>query len=132
MKIGKMYNFEAAHHLPNHKGKCARLHGHSYKLEVEVEGNTYENPNDSEYGMVMDFEALDEIVDVVVSALDHTDLNENPLTKNMPTTAESLVHNIADLISHSLDPGICVLRRVRLWETARSYAEWLREDEVDE
>ena len=38
MRIGKLFKFEAAHRLPNHPGKCKNLHGHSYKLEVVVNG----------------------------------------------------------------------------------------------
>ncbi len=36
--LTKTFHFEAAHHLPGHRGKCARLHGHSYRLEVTLRG----------------------------------------------------------------------------------------------
>ena len=48
MKIGKTYSFEAAHHLPNHNGKCKNPHGHSYRLEVEVEGGLNPFPGASD------------------------------------------------------------------------------------
>jgi 6-pyruvoyl-tetrahydropterin synthase len=40
--ICRTFTFEAAHHLPNYKGKCSRPHGHGFKLEVEVSGRINE------------------------------------------------------------------------------------------
>jgi len=56
MKIGTTTTFEAAHRLPKHPGMCARLHGHSYKVEVEVDG-----PREAT-GTVVWFETVDELV----------------------------------------------------------------------
>ena len=41
MQIRKQFAFEAAHVLPYHTGKCSRLHGHSYRLEVALEGGLH-------------------------------------------------------------------------------------------
>jgi 6-pyruvoyltetrahydropterin/6-carboxytetrahydropterin synthase len=38
VRIRKRFRFESSHVLPHHTGKCARLHGHSYRLEVTVRG----------------------------------------------------------------------------------------------
>jgi len=124
LTIGKEYRFEAAHHLPKHPGKCQRVHGHSYKLEVEVAGLL-----DSKTGMILDFDKLDEIVGSLTAALDHTDLNKSAfaLLGVSDTTAENLALAIvADLSGRGLrygsgqGPYVC---RVRLWETAKAYAE---------
>jgi len=67
--------FAAAHRLPDHEGKCFRLHGHTYGLEVTVEGKP--QATGPAAGMVMDFAELRARVDeVVVAPLDHQLLNE--------------------------------------------------------
>ncbi|MHB8178742.1 MAG: 6-carboxytetrahydropterin synthase QueD [Vulcanimicrobiaceae bacterium] len=113
MEIRKRFHFEAAHHLPHHRGKCARPHGHSYILEVAIRGAISQSGPDC--GMVLDFDALSEVVDArVVDRLDHTDLNaiiENP-------TAE----NIAQWIWHELAAHVNDLHEVVLWETATACA----------
>ena len=56
MFVLKEFEFDAAHYLPEYNGKCERLHGHTYKLVVKVEGTP-----DKE-GMVIDFIRLKNIV----------------------------------------------------------------------
>jgi 6-pyruvoyltetrahydropterin/6-carboxytetrahydropterin synthase len=77
MIIRREYRFEASHELPRHPGKCKRLHGHSYRFILELEG-----PIEPVQGMVIDFGDLDEIVEEhALSRLDHYHLNdfiENP------------------------------------------------------
>lgn len=138
MKIGKTYRFEAAHHLPGHKGKCADEHGHSYKLEVEIEGGILHEPGEPDDHMVEDFETLDLLVMEIVDVLDHTDLNKSALAIGCKrTTAEGLVLGIAGTLLHAMEArprpyihrqrvfGIKPhLSRVRLYETEKCYAEW--------
>lgn len=72
MIVRRSYRFEASHQLPRHPGKCRRLHGHSYRFVVEVEG-----PIEPEQGVVIDFYDLDEIVGAkVISVLDHRHIND--------------------------------------------------------
>ena len=56
MIITKRFKFDSAHKLPNYKGDCANLHGHSYKLFVSVKGDVDSN------GFVIDFKYLKQIV----------------------------------------------------------------------
>lgn len=111
MKVVKKFTFDAAHHLPNYKGKCKQLHGHTYHLEVIVEGKV-----DPHTGMVVDFSELKHVVtSTALDYLDHKLLNdviENP-------TAENTIVWIHDKISKHID-GIVTLR---LWETPDSYVE---------
>jgi 6-pyruvoyltetrahydropterin/6-carboxytetrahydropterin synthase len=104
------FTFEAAHRLEWHPGKCRNLHGHSYRLDVTVQG-----PLDA-HGVVIDFDHLAEVVDrEVIARWDHRDLNQvldNP-------TAELLAHRAWDLLS---DAGL-ELAALRLWETERSSVE---------
>ncbi len=104
------FGFEAAHHLAWHPGKCRNLHGHSYRLDVSVEG-----PLDTN-GVVLDFDTLQDIVRTqVIDQWDHRDLNEvleNP-------TAELLAHLAWELLTGAgLD-----LAALRLWETTDSWVD---------
>lgn len=115
--LTKTFHFEAAHYLPGHKGKCARLHGHSYKLEVSVRGAIKQVPGTSEDGMVIDFGYLATSVQAsVLEKLDHHNLNE---VLSIRTTAEHLAHWIWEALVTGGIPDT-LLHSVRLWETATS------------
>lgn len=110
MKVTKQFTFDAAHSLTDYKGKCARLHGHTYKLEVTYEGK----PTD---GIVRDFSDIKSIIEErILSRLDHTNLNE---VLPFRTTAE----NIALWILQESEAYA-----VRLWETPTSYVEVDKDD----
>jgi 6-pyruvoyltetrahydropterin/6-carboxytetrahydropterin synthase len=81
----RRYRFEAAHRLPavpaDHR--CARLHGHTYEIEVRVRGDA-----DKRLGWVIDFAAIDDACKPAIDALDHRLLNdldglENPTSENV-------------------------------------------------
>jgi 6-pyruvoyltetrahydropterin/6-carboxytetrahydropterin synthase len=69
MIIGKEFKFESAHCLEGHP-KCGRMHGHTYRLRVEVEG-----PIQEDTGMVMDLHDLSAIVKPIIANFDHDTLN---------------------------------------------------------
>lgn len=71
MRISKTFRFEASHILPRHPGKCSRLHGHSYQVDVEVRGRV-----DINTGFVMDYAVLKTFVQPIIEQLDHRHLNE--------------------------------------------------------
>ncbi|MHC1631779.1 MAG: 6-carboxytetrahydropterin synthase QueD [Methanotrichaceae archaeon] len=107
MKMGIVTEFDAAHHLPGYDGKCAQIHGHTYTVEVILEG-----PVDKESGFLMDFYDLKQILKSVLDPLDHCDLNEilpNP-------TAENIVKYIAERLEIELYDKIACLVSVKLWE----------------
>ncbi len=118
--ITKIFRFEAAHHLPGHHGKCARPHGHSYRLEVTIRGPIKDAPGESDHGMVMDFGDLSQIVkNSVIERLDHQDLN---VVTEFHTTAENLAHWIWDeLIASGLSEAL--LYSIHLWETDSCFVE---------
>ena len=82
MEIFRELTFEAAHRLPNVPPghKCARLHGHSYRVEVHVAG-----PVGAATGWVMDFGDLTDACRPVRDQLDHYYLNDIPGLEN-PTS----------------------------------------------
>ena len=73
MTVFREFGFEAAHRLPHvpEGHKCARLHGHSFRVEVHVSG-----PVDPDLGWVVDFARIKEAFAPVHDALDHRYLNE--------------------------------------------------------
>lgn len=74
--LKKEFRFEAAHRLPNHDGKCARLHGHSWRGLVVVEGHTVHTTG-PKAGMLVDFTSISAPVkEMVDKYLDHYFLNE--------------------------------------------------------
>lgn len=66
MKIAKEYRWEMGHRLPDHPGLCRNVHGHSYRMIVELEGEVNED------GMVIDFYELGKIVKPIVEMFDHS------------------------------------------------------------
>lgn len=109
VELVKEYRFEAAHRLPHVPPghKCARLHGHSFKFEIEVKG-----PVDEHTGWLIDFGVLDETLGPLVARLDHHYLNEIEGLEN--PTSEHLVR----WLWRHIKPRIPELTAVTLWETA--------------
>ena len=113
VQIRKQFTFEAAHVLPYHPGKCSRLHGHSYRLDVTLEGPIeWDGPA---AGMIVDFDVLSQVVkEGVIGELDHRSLNEL-----LPhPTAE----NVVEWIWGRLAPEFPQLAELVLWETATACA----------
>jgi 6-pyruvoyltetrahydropterin/6-carboxytetrahydropterin synthase len=111
VQIRKSFTFEAAHVLPHHPGKCARLHGHSYRLDVALEGPL--QADGPAAGMIEDFEVISRVVKAaVIGQLDHRSLNE--LIEN--PTAE----NIAVWVWRRLEHELPHLAELTLWETRKA------------
>jgi 6-pyruvoyltetrahydropterin/6-carboxytetrahydropterin synthase len=120
VQIRKQFAFEAAHVLPYHNGKCSRLHGHSYRLDVTVEGTV--QSEGAATGMVIDFDDLARVVrGSILDKLDHTHLND---TIENPTS-----ENIIAWIWQRLEPQLAGLRELTLWETANACAILRRGDQ---
>lgn len=111
------FTFDAAHNLMNYQGKCEHLHGHTYRLQVTVEG-----PKDDTSGMVCDFSDLKSLVKThIIEKLDHAYLNEIvPLS-----TAENIATWIAEVLVPLLRERQLHLVRLVLWETPGSAVELL-------
>jgi 6-pyruvoyltetrahydropterin/6-carboxytetrahydropterin synthase len=105
MEIFREFTFEAAHRLPQVPPghKCARLHGHSYRLEVHIDGEV-----DPALGWVMDFADLKEAVRPVIDQLDHYYLNEVPGLEN--PTSENVARWVWERLTGSLPLTAIVVR----------------------
>jgi len=119
MRVCKAFTFDAAHYLPSYEGKCQNLHGHTWKLEVEVSSDRLIQEG-SEAGMVVDFAKVKDVVSRrVIDQLDHTLLNDilpNP-------TCENLLDWMWDNLEAWVAGLSCELVRLRLYETPDSFAE---------
>jgi len=114
MLLSKVFHFDSAHFLPGYEGKCEKLHGHTYKLEITIAGEM----NDE--GMVLDFARLNRIVqEQVIGILDHNSLND--LMVN-PTCEE-----ISLFIWRKLTSEVN-LYSIRLWEGKNNSVTVFRED----
>jgi 6-pyruvoyltetrahydropterin/6-carboxytetrahydropterin synthase len=111
--VFKEFTFEAAHKLPNvpEGHKCGRLHGHSYRFIVEIEGEI-----DSFTGFIIDFADIKQIINPIINELDHYYLNdirglENPTCENL---SKWLFFKISALLP--------TLKKVTVYETCTAGA----------
>jgi 6-pyruvoyltetrahydropterin/6-carboxytetrahydropterin synthase len=111
MEIFKEFTIEAAHRLPNVPPghKCARLHGHSFRIEIHVRG-----PVGSDSGWVIDFADIKAAFQPLNDQLDHHFLNEIEGLQN-PTS-----ENLAIWLWDRLRPSLPLLSRVVVRETCTS------------
>ena len=145
MRITRHEEFEMAHVLPDYPGGCGNLHGHSYKIEVTLEGPQ----NFDQWGMILDFNTFkifikDTIPDhkFAYNAKDTSPIEKDILavlnkygcaTEGYPfcTTAENMCKYFAENIDSKLKShGWSNLNvvEVKLWETSNSYAQYVKED----
>lgn len=108
LELRKSFQFEAAHRLPHlpEGHKCHRLHGHSFQVEVVVEGEC-----DPKLGWVMDYADISASFKPLWVQLDHQYLNEIPGLQN-PTS-----ENIAMWIWERLQPDLPQLKEIVVAET---------------
>jgi 6-pyruvoyltetrahydropterin/6-carboxytetrahydropterin synthase len=69
--INKTFELHVGHRLPNHDGHCARLHGHTYKVEVMLGGMVNTDESSPKFGMVIDFGDVKEAWKAVHNEMDH-------------------------------------------------------------
>lgn len=108
--------FEAAHRIVDYPGKCNRLHGHNWSVEVTVEGARL-----NALGMLIDFKELKQEVNVVLEGLDHVYLNETEAFKHENPTAEHIAKYIyTALAARALFAEEIKVRSVKVWESPKS------------
>ncbi|MEZ4916305.1 MAG: 6-carboxytetrahydropterin synthase [Chitinophagales bacterium] len=139
IQVTKIFTFETAHAIHGYSGLCKNIHGHSYVLHVTVstaqatESMLYEPP------FVIDFKDLKKIVkQEIVDFFDHRliisqdYLYAHPHLKDLENLTiwqfEPSVENILLYIRQKIEPLMpqdVVLKKMKLYETANSFAEWL-------
>lgn len=111
MDVFRVFQVEAAHRLPNvpEGHKCARLHGHSFRIEIHVSGEVGDRT-----GWVMDFADLRRLFQPIYEQLDHHYLNDIEGLEN-PTS-----ENLARWIWQKFDPVISGLKKIVVQETCNA------------
>lgn len=132
MKIAKEFKWEMGHRLPFHKGKCKNIHGHTYKIMIEFEGDLNEN------GMVMDYYDVKDVVGPIIDELDHSfmvksddadiidfleKINSKHTVVKFQTTAENICRYFLKKISEADLPKNITGIKAKVFETENTYAE---------
>jgi 6-pyruvoyltetrahydropterin/6-carboxytetrahydropterin synthase len=113
-------HYDAAHFLRNYKGKCERLHGHRYVVEVAVQSSGL-----NEAGIALDFVDLKKHVRGLAERLDHQNLNELPEFEGLETSAEVQARYFYDQLSSLLPREFAEgLLYARVWETPTQWAQY--------
>lgn len=132
MKISKEFKWEMGHRLPFHSGKCKNIHGHTYKMRVEIEGDLDSN------GMVMDYYDVSSVISPLIDELDHSfivkdddsevieflnKLNSKKIVVPFETTAENITIYMLQKIKEKITSDRIKKIKVRVYETEKTYAE---------
>ena len=120
-RIGISGHFDAAHYIKDYPGKCSRMHGHRWKVEVVVEGQEL-----GEMNILIDFGWIKTWLGSILNKLDHYVLNEQLNEQNV--TAEFLsrwIYGIANTWeSYSGWPKGARVVHITVWESPDCYAEY--------
>lgn len=111
--------FSAAHRLAGSGGKCEKLHGHNFAVEMAVEGEKL----DPVTGMLLDFGVLKKILADILADLDHGDLNMAPCLGGKSPSSENLARHILERARRDLAGHRAVrVAAVTVWESDRASA----------
>jgi len=100
-------HFSAAHQVKGYSGDCAGLHGHTYRVQVNVAVTKLD-----EIGMAIDFRSIKTTLDNILTMLDHTNLNDLSYFKERNATTE----HVAMFIYQEMKSRISGTRSVTVWE----------------
>lgn len=132
MKISKEFKWEMGHRLPFHSGKCKNLHGHTYKMRIEIDGELDQN------GMVMDYYDVSEIISPVIDELDHAfmvndddtevlsflnKIDSKKVVVSFETTAENITLYLLQKVKEQIKSERIKKLKIRVYETEKTYAE---------
>lgn len=108
--------FAAGHSLRNYKGRCEKIHGHNWKVEVTITGEQLNSG-----GMLIDFLDLKAVMNGVIDRIDHEFLNEVPPFDTVNPSAENIAwflhQEIAKGLGGANDRGSVRVSQVKVWET---------------
>ena len=115
-------NFAAAHQLKMVAKKCENLHGHNWKVEVCVAGETL---NDA--GVLVDFGEIKKHLSKVIAMLDHKFLNELEFFHDSNPSSENIAMYIAKALRAAINDDSIKVTRVTTWESEDSCATYIVE-----
>lgn len=110
-----LLDFASAHSLRGYPGDCAKLHGHNWKIEVQVCGNRL-----NDIGMVIDFKEIKRHAKMVVAELDHSFLNDHPHFQRVNPTAENIAQYLYNEIAKHIETEDIKMHSITVWENDRN------------
>lgn len=115
-------DFASAHTLRDYPGACARMHGHNWKVEVEVVTRAL-----NALGIGLDFKTMKQVTKRVCDELDHRYLNDIPPFDRINPTAENIAAYLYQRLSQELNDGDIRVSAITLWETERACVRYSEE-----
>ncbi len=116
-EVSREQFFSAAHRLRGYGGKCEGLHGHNWKVRLYARATELDH-----LGMVIDFKRLGQVLDEILSRLDHHLLNEVPPFDERNPSAELIAQHIAQEAHQRLSDDRVSIHRCEVWESQGSQA----------
>jgi 6-pyruvoyltetrahydropterin/6-carboxytetrahydropterin synthase len=110
-------HFSSAHSLRGYQGKCEELHGHNWKVGVQIAAETLDN-----LGMVIDFKVLKQELHQIIERLDHKHLNDIPPFDALNPSSENIAFYIFQELKKSLTHERVIVAKVTVWESDDSSA----------
>ena len=105
--------FASGHALRNYRGKCENVHGHNYRVQVALHGETLDQT-----GLLVDFVELKKVLGAIIDRMDHRFLNDVPPFDMLNPSAENMARYIFEELVAGLPAGSPArVAWVRLWET---------------
>jgi 6-pyruvoyltetrahydropterin/6-carboxytetrahydropterin synthase len=112
-------SFAAAHQLRGYKGNCENIHGHNWRVQINVLAERL-----NEIDIAMDFRDLKKIAREVVAPLDHVLLNDVfPFTEKNPSS-ENIAKWIFDSLKKKINNGVLRVAAVTVWESDNASASY--------
>jgi len=111
--------FSSAHRLRNYRGKCERMHGHNWKVNVTVGGDTID-----ENGLLIDFHIMKKELRKILDVLDHNDLNRIPSFHRINPTSENICFYVYRKMRSALRKYPVKVRKVIVWENDKQSASY--------
>ena len=112
--------FAAAHQLRESGGKCERLHGHNWKVEVHVQGERL-----GENGLLMDFADIKAAAKRALERLDHQFLNDLSAFEKMNPSSENIARHLFESLSEEINNDLVRVSRVTAWESDTACATFI-------
>jgi len=116
-------DFASAHTLRNYPGACARMHGHNWKVELEVVATRL-----NDIGIAIDFKQMKKATNEVCDRLDHQYLNDIAPFDMINPTAENIAAYLYGEIGRLVNTDHVKVRAVTLWETERACVRYCEEN----
>ena len=121
-KVSVHTHFSSAHCLRGYKGKCEELHGHNWKVAVQIASKKLDN-----LGMVVDFKIVKQELKKVLEKLDHKHLNEIPPFDSLNPSSENIACYIFQEMKKTINNERVKISEVAVWESDNSWATYSEE-----